>query len=235
MSSTRLPGKVLLPVLGKPLLAYQIERLRQVKEADEIVILTTTNKADDQIVTFCEAQNVLFFRGDEEDVLARYYHAALERRPDAIVRITSDCPLIDPEIVDQVIRAFRYAKPPVDYISNTLQLTFPRGLDVEIFSFKALQEAFLKAREAYEREHVTVYLYRHPKQFKLQNISSPIPLAHHRWTVDTLEDFQLIKLILEALYQTQPYFRLQEVIALLQKHPEWGQINAHIQQKKMPL
>lgn len=234
MNSTRLPGKVLKKVAGKPMLEFLIERLRDCKEIKGIVVLTTDQIADDPIISLCQEQHVSYFRGSEEDVLERYYQAALERGVDGIVRITSDCPLIDPEIVDRIVRAFRYDYPHVDYVSNTLERTFPRGLDVEVFSFKALEKAFYDAIYPEEREHVTVYLYRHPEKFYLKNISHDPSLGHHRWTVDTEEDFTLIKLIVEHLYPLQSRFRFKNVLNLLSAHPDWVSLNAHIEQKTLP-
>ncbi len=233
MGSTRLPGKVMLPVMGKPLLEYLMERLKQVREADELAVLTTTQPDDDQIMAFCQQRGILCYRGPEEDVLTRYHQIAIQRHPDAIVRITADCPLIDPDIVDQVIRSYRETFPTYDYLSNSLIRTYPSGLDTEIFSFQALNRAFQEAKEPAEREHVTLYFYRHPEQFHLKNIASPILLGHHRWTVDTLDDFILIRLILEHLYPSSPLFRLKDILHLLQRHPEWNQINAHIKQKPL--
>ncbi|CUI16639.1 Acylneuraminate cytidylyltransferase [Candidatus Protochlamydia naegleriophila] len=233
MGSTRLPGKILQPVFGKPLLKYIVERLREVKNADEIVVLTTTEASDDIVEDFCQKEGVACFRGSENDVLERYYQAALQRRPDAIVRVTADCPLIDPEIVDAVIDAFKRESPAIDYISNSLKRTYPRGLDVEIFSFEALKKAYQLAIKPEEREHVTVYLYRHPELFKLKNMAHHPSLSQYRWTVDTQEDFTLIRLILEHLYPDNPTFRLQDVLNLLKKYPEWNLINAHIEQKKV--
>lgn len=234
MGSTRLPGKVLKKVLNKPLLDFLVERLKQSKQIDGIVILTSQKPEDDVIASFCQERKVPCFRGSEEDVLDRYYQAALERRPDAIVRITADCPLIDPDVVDQVIREFRQNYLDVDYVTNGLERTFPRGLDVEVFSFKALEQAFKNARRPEEREHVTVYIYRHPEQFRLKNITYTTSLGHHRWTVDTPEDFTLVRLILEHLYPDKPQFRLKDILTLLAQHPDWVQINAHIEQKKLP-
>lgn len=231
MRSKRLPGKVLREVLGKPLLDFQIERLRQAKEANEVVILTSTHPADDAIVEFCKQKEVLCYRGPEDDVLARYQQVAIERQPDAIVRITSDCPLIDPEITDMVIKTYRNAYPTFDYVSNTLKHTFPRGLDTEIFSLQALDNAFKNGQLSEEREHVTPYLYRHPELFNLANVASDINLSKYRWTVDTIEDFTLIKLILEHLYPNQPDFRLYDVINLLKQHPDWMSINSQVKQK----
>lgn len=234
MESTRLPGKVLKKVLGKPLLEFLIERLYYSKEIDEIVVLTTREIADDPIVSFCEEKKIPCLRGSEEDVLDRYYQAALQRKIDGIVRITSDCPLIDPDVVDQLIKTFRREYPKLDYVSNTLERTFPRGLDAEVFSFNALEKAFQNAIYPEEREHVTLYLYRHPEQFTLKNIAHIPSLGHHRWTVDTPEDFALIRLILENLYPIQPQFRLNDILDLLSHHSEWIKLNAHIEQKKLP-
>lgn len=234
MGSTRLPGKVLKKVLNRPLLAFLMERVSQSKEINQSMVVTTNQIQDDVIAEFCEENHFHCFRGSEEDVLDRYYQAALLRRPQGIVRLTADCPLIDPEVIDEVIRVFRQNYPAIDYVSNCLDRTFPRGLDVEVFSFKALEQAFQNAHRPEEREHVTVYIYRHPDRFKLKNVSHQPSLASHRWTVDTQEDFNLIRLILEHLYPIQPAFRLKDILSLLVQHPNWAQLNAHIQQKTLP-
>lgn len=234
MGSTRLPGKVLKEVMGKPLLDFLIERLLQSKEIDDIVVVTSQLSQDDPIFSFCVERGIFCFRGSEEDVLDRYYQAALLRKVDAIVRITADCPLIDPEIVDQIVEFFRKNYRDVDYVSNTLEQTFPRGLDVEVFSFQALQRAAQGAIQPEEREHVTLYLYRHPEVFRLKNIAYSPALPHYRWTVDTPEDFALVSVILENLYPLHPQFRLTDILRLLAKHPKWNEINAHIKQKKVP-
>lgn len=233
MGSTRLPGKVMLPVLNKTLLEYLLERLADVKEADTIAILTTTNPADDNIVSFCKERNILCYRGSEENVLERYFEVAKKRKPDAIIRITSDCPLIDPDIVDKTIKAYKENFPSYDYVSNSLEHTFPRGLDVEVFSYTALEETFKNAIREDEKEHVTPYIYRHPEKFKLKNIYSDQDLSSLRLTVDTKEDFKLIRLILEHLYPQKPHFRLRDILELLRNHPNWIEINANIQQKKL--
>lgn len=233
MGSTRLPGKVMMQVLGKPLLGHLLERLKVSREANAVVVLTSSNPEDNVIERFCHEEGVLCFRGPEEDVLTRFHLAAKKRLPDAIVRITADCPLMDPEIVDNLIRTYRDTFPKYDYISNTMERTFPRGLDVEIVSFKALDRAFKEALEASEREHVTMYFYRHPEIFHLYNIASQqlASLSRLRWTVDTSEDFALIQLIIENLYPNNPNFRFQDIVDLLAIHPDWSQLNAHIQQK----
>jgi spore coat polysaccharide biosynthesis protein SpsF len=233
MGSTRLPGKVLKEVIGRPLLSYLIERLKRVKEADTLVILTTTQSEDDPIISLCEEESVPWFRGSEENVLERYFQAAKRREVDAIVRITSDCPLIDPKIVDQVIRTYKNSFPSYDFVSNSLERTFPRGQDTEIFSFQALEKAFLSAVNQEEKEHVTVYLYKHPELFKLKNVAHQPSLGNLRWTVDTPEDFKLICLILEKLYPSNPQFNMEDILQLLEKNPDWSLINAHIEQKKL--
>ncbi|MBA3722722.1 MAG: glycosyltransferase family protein [Parachlamydiaceae bacterium] len=231
MGSTRLPGKVMMPVLNKPLLGHLIERLWRVKEADAFAILTTNKPEDDEIVSFCKKEGIPCYRGSENDVLDRYHSLAVSRRPDAIVRITGDCPLIDPDIVDLVIRTYRDDKGKYDYVSNTLELTFPRGLDTEIFSYKALERAFRESKDPYEREHVTAFFYRHPELFKLKNVPSMELLSNFRWTVDTQEDYELVRLIIEHLSPIKPDFRLLDILQLFKQHPEWNLINAHIKQK----
>lgn len=230
MTSTRLPGKVLKSVLGKPLLEYQIERLRRVEKAEALVIATTTNATDDPILEWCQALGVDVFRGSEQDVLSRYHGAAQAVRADVVVRVTSDCPLIDPQVIDQVIQVYRDSH--VDYASNALQRTFPRGMDTEVLSFTALTEAHQEATDPPQREHVTPFIYQHPERYTIAHATYPQDLSHHRWTVDTPEDFELIRRILEGLYPQVPLFSLQDCLALLERHPDWSAINAHIEQKK---
>lgn len=234
MGSTRLPGKILKTVLGKPLLEYLIERVKKVKNASTFAILTTTNPQDDSIADYCERHHVLYYRGSEEDVLTRYYEVGLKRKPDAIVRITADCPLVDPDVVDQAIQLFKDSQPDCDYLSNSLQRTYPRGLDVEVFSFKSLEQAHHQAQQPFEREHVTPYFYQHPNLFKLKNMTSGQCLEDYRWTVDTVEDLTLVTLILENLYPHKSDFKLKDILLLLKQHPEWNQINSHVKQKLLP-
>ncbi len=231
MGATRLFGKPLKEVLGKPLLAYEIERLLQAKLPTKLVVATTTHPQDLPIANLAKELGIKAFRGSEDNVLERYYLAAKENKADVIVRVTGDCPLIDPEIVDQVIEDFLKNRENCDYDSNTQILTFPRGLDVEVFSFQALEKAYLEASSQGELEHVTPYIYTHDKLFKLRNIASPINLASHRWTVDTQEDFQLVEKIIQSLYPANKKFRMNDVLQLLSKNPEWVNINAHIPQK----
>jgi spore coat polysaccharide biosynthesis protein SpsF len=231
MTSTRLPGKVLLPVLGKPLLTYQLERLRRARRVDQIVIATTLNATDDPIVELCQALGVTVYRGSELDVLDRYYQAALAQAADVVVRVTSDCPVIDPALVDQVIAA--YTGGGYDYIANTRERTFPRGMDCEVFSMTALTQAWNEGRLPYEREHVTPFLYQHPERYRIGNVASGRELGLHRWTVDTPEDFDLIQRIITTLYPVKPEFTLNDILAEFERHPDWMQINQHIRQKEL--
>lgn len=231
MGASRLPGKPLKQVLGKSLLSYLIERLKQCKTVDRLCIATTTNPQDDVIARAAEKAGVDMVRGSEEDVLARYVQAAQVLKCDLIVRITADCPLMDPALIDQLVTAFKTHSSKVDYLSNTLKRTYPRGMDVEVFSHQALKKAAQEALLPEEREHVTLYMYRHPELFYLENFSYPQDHSNYRWTVDTPEDFVLIKHIIEALYPINPHFNLADILQLMQQHRDWALINQHIPQK----
>lgn len=229
MTSTRLPGKVLLPLAGEPMLTRLVQRLRRAQRADGIVIATTTNATDDPIVALCEELGVPCHRGSEHDVLSRYANAACLNGADVVVRITSDCPLIDPALVDQVIAV--YEEGDSDYVSNMLPPTWPYGMAVEVFSAAALQQAHAEATQPAEREHVTPFIYWHPERYRLRNLASPVDLSQHRWTVDTPEDYELVRRLFEALIPTRPNFTQADVLAVLDHHPDWVAINQHIQQK----
>lgn len=231
MSSTRLPGKVLKKVLGKPLLEYQIERLRRVKLADEIVIATTMRDADQPIINFCNDLSVPYFRGSENDVLARYYGAAKQYKASTVVRITSDCPVIDPMVIDKVISYYLDHLLEFDYVSNTLCRTYPRGMDTEVLPMEALSTAFKEAKLRSEREHVTPFIHRHPERFRLANIAYHKDLSQYRWTVDAPQDLKLIKLIIKTLYPQKPDFTLEDIVNLFFHHPQWMNINKNIEQK----
>jgi spore coat polysaccharide biosynthesis protein SpsF len=231
MTSTRLPGKVLKEVLGRPLLDYQVERLRRVRLQDGLIIATTVNTTDEPLVAFCEERKIPYYRGSEDDVLARYLEAAETFDVANIVRITSDCPLIDPEIVDRVIGTFFNNRENTDYVANTLERTFPRGLDCEIFSSDLLREIDKLATDSSEREHVTSYIYKHLEKYRLMNVAGEEDLSRYRWTVDTAEDFELIRRILTELYPVKPEFSTRDCLELLERHPDWNDINRHVRQK----
>ena len=233
MGSTRLPGKILKKVQGKTLLEIQLERLQQSTLIEQIIVATTTQAQDDVVVDVCKELAINFYRGSEEDVLSRYYEAAVAFDANVIVRLTSDCPLIDPVIVDEVIEIYARQQDTIDYVSNTLERTYPRGLDVEVFSFEALEKAYEEAVLQRDREHVTAYFYSNPDVFKIDHVKGEQDYSHFRWTVDTPEDCELIELILNELYEDKQLFYMQDVIQLLTRYPEWNDINAHIEQKKL--
>jgi spore coat polysaccharide biosynthesis protein SpsF len=230
MGSSRLPGKILLPVLGKTLLQYELERLKRVKSADEIIVATTTDQKDNAVEKLCKQIGTHVFRGSENDVLSRYFEAAQVAKADIVVRVTADCPLIDPEVVDKAITTFIECKS-YPYVSNTLERTYPRGLDCEVFSFESLKAANENAKDQVDREHVTPFIKRAALPDHVRNISYTRNLAQHRWTVDTAEDFELIKRIIESLYPIKADFDLLDILKLLEAHPDWMALNAHIEQK----
>ncbi len=232
MTSTRLPGKVLLRAAGREMLAHQIDRVRHARTVGAICIATTTNPDDDPVADLAGREQVALFRGSEHDVLDRFAKAAAHVDADIAVRLTGDCPLTDPEIIDAVVGVFRAARPPVDYASNSFPRTWPIGLDVEVASMAALRTAAAEAEDPYDREHVMPFLYRHPERFRTAGYPAPADLSGHRWTLDEAGDFELIRRILEALLPAGPVFGWRDVITLLEAHPEWRSLNAGVPQKQ---
>jgi len=234
MGSTRLPGKILKDLMGKTVLQHVIERVQQVKSIDEIIIATTSLDQDDVVVDEAVKRGVNYFRGSENDVLARYYGAAKDNNADIVVRITSDCPLIDPFVTDTIVNFFKDNKI-YDIVTNAgsdlSKRTYPRGLDSEIFSFNALEQAYKQADKQYQREHVTPYIYE--KSSMKYFYKNTVDYSKHRWTLDTDEDFELIKEIYRQLYRGEHDFYLQDIISLFAKYPDMININAHIEQKKL--
>lgn len=230
MTSSRLPGKVLMPIMGKPMLAYLIERLKR-SRVDEIVVATTDRPTDDPIEQLATNLGVGCFRGSEEDVLGRVLLAAKSVGADVIVEITGDCPLIDPDIVDQVLDV--YLSQQVDYASNTLKRTYPRGLDVQVFSTNLLDEVNILTSDPIDHEHVSLYIYEHPEKYRLANLESGLSPAHAnlRLTVDTIEDFSLIESVYNSLYLDNPNFSMGHVLAYLSDNPGVAKINSEIHQK----
>ena len=223
VSSSRLPGKVLKTILDKTMLAHQIERLQLAKNFDKLIVATSSLESDKKIVSLCRELAIDCFQGDINDVLNRYYQAAKVYQPQHIVRVTGDCPLIDAEIVDQVIAL--HLQGSYDYSSNIAPPTLPDGLDVEIFTFKALEIAWQKSKSKADREHVTLFIRNNPQLFKCQNYCYPNDLSHLRWTVDEVEDFEFVSAIYQKLYRDNPNFSLNDVLELLNKEPELALIN----------
>jgi len=231
MTSTRLPGKVMKIVCGKPLLEHFINRLKRVKSADQIVIATTINDIDNQIVDLCKKLDISYYRGSEEDVLGRYYEAAVEYGGDIIIRITSDCPVIDPDVVDYLIDFYMKNLKKYDYVTNTLKRTYPRGMDTEIVSFKALKEAHFNAYDPFDREHVTLFIRNRPTQYRRHNIKYSSDLSRYRLTVDTSEDMELIRRIFESLYVENPEFSMKDILSKMAANPDWIKINSYVKQR----
>ncbi|MBI9014620.1 MAG: glycosyltransferase family protein [Clostridiales bacterium] len=234
VGSTRLPGKVLKELKGHTVLYHVIERVSQSTLIDDIIIATTLNENDDAIEQEAQKCGVKVFRGSEDDVLSRFYLAAENNKSDVVVRITSDCPLIDPNVLDDIINSF-IKNDNIEIATNAgadLKLrTFPRGLDVEVFSCKVLKDAYLNAKEQYQREHVTPYIYENSQNIyhHLNNVN----YSNYRWTVDTEEDFSLVEEIYHRLYSGKHDFFLKEIVNILRKEPKLCDINAHIEQKKL--
>jgi spore coat polysaccharide biosynthesis protein SpsF len=230
VGSSRLPGKVLMDLGGETVLARVVGRLRHATLLDDIMVATTRSAVDDAIVSECQRLAVSCFRGSEEDVLDRYYQAAQVCRADVLVRITSDCPLIDPGLVDETISVFYDQQ--ADYASNTITHTYPRGLDTEVFSRAPLGRAWVEARKSYEREHVTPYFYEHPELFRIASTRGRTDNSQFRWTLDTPEDLQLIRTIYSR-FGNKDDFGWLEAIALMENEPELAELNSHILQKSM--
>jgi len=236
MGSTRLPGKVMKKLCGKSVLEHVIRRVQACLFLDDVVVATTAAPSDDVIAAEASQCGAKWFRGSEDDVLERYYQAAKQYHADVIVRVTADCPLFDPELLGEMILAFRTRDSwgtPLDYLSNTLRRTFPLGLDAEVFSQNALEYAHFHARNQYEREHVTPYIYEHPEIFSLYSFEGNEDLSCHRWTLDTEDDFNLISKMYSELYRENEIFPTISVIVLLGANPEWKGLNAHVKQKKL--
>lgn len=234
MGSTRLPGKILKDLMGKTVLQHVIERVQQVKSIDEIIIATTTFERDDVVVDEAVKCGVNYFRGSENDVLARYYGAAKDNNADIVVRITSDCPLIDPLVTDNIVNFFKH-KEVYDIVTNAgsdlSKRTYPRGLDTEVFSINALEKAYNQADKQYQREHVTPYIYENSS--RIYFYKNTVDYSMYRWTLDTEEDFVLIDRIYRHLYRGEHDFYLESISGLFTKYPELIKINAHIEQIKL--
>jgi len=207
-----------------------VRRVGRCKRGDQVVVATSVSSADDRLVTKCEQIAVPVFRGSELDVLDRFRGAARAFQADVCVRITADCPLIDPEVTDYIIERFWQANPAVDYASNKIPQSYPRGLDTEVFTIAALERAWQNASLSYERSHVTLYIYEHPEQFKLLGITSDVDRAGWRWTVDTPEDLEFVRAVYERL-GPDDQFSWRDVLTLLDREPALRDINSHVRQK----
>ncbi len=226
MGSTRLPNKVMMDLHGKTILEHVVTRVSQSKFVDDIIIATTIGKQDLSIVSFCASHGFRVFVGSEEDVLDRYYQAARLLRPENIIRITSDCPMIDPEIIDLI--GHQHLLVRADYSSNTLDETYPDGLDAEIFTYESLEIAWREALLKSDREHVTPFIKKSPNKFKLLSVKNDENLSHMRWTIDQPEDYKFLGEIYGNIYPKNPKFRTKDVLDEINKHPHLTEINSGI-------
>ena len=224
MGSTRLPGKILTPILGEPMLARMIERVKRAQKLDAIVVATTDKVEDDATAELAQKCGIGVFRGNEKDVLDRFYNAAKEAGADVVMRLTGDCPLMDPAVIDIVAEHFEAAGGSIDYTSTPRN--YPEGLDTEIFTFTALTEASENAKLPSEREHVTPYIKNHPERFTCESwTEGEGDYSTMHWSVDTQADFDFVTEIFEQLYPSNPGFSKDDILALLSEHPEYLEIN----------
>ncbi len=222
MGSTRLPGKIMMDLAGEPLLQRVVERAMCARLLDQVAVATTDRPSDNAVAQFCVNLNVACFRGSQDDVLDRYYRAAQHVQADVVVRLTADCPLLDPHVIDQVIHTFHSGG--YDYVSNTLELTFPDGLDTEVFRREVLDRAWREAQLQSEREHVTPYIWKHPDLFKLGVVRNAENFSGLRWTVDEPADLMFAREIYARLGTAA--FGMSDVLAYLRLRPELKDINA---------
>lgn len=236
MTSTRLPGKILMTAAGKPLLQWHLERLLAARRVDQVALATTSNPEDDQTAELGKKLGVFVFRGSEDDVLGRFAGCAAACGADTVIRVTADCPLIDPALIDDLVDAFA-ATPTIDYCSVDVG-RLPRGLDAEIFAYATLATAAAQAQEPSEREHVTPFIHRRPDRFRLgppigppADPSSPLERAY-RWCVDEAADLELVRLLLAEL-PSDRVFGWRDVCMLLSRHPDWADVNRDVAQRKL--
>ena len=232
MASTRLPGKVLADISGQPMLAHVVERVSSASTLSRVVVATTTDAIDDPVAQLCAERGYSCFRGHPTDVLDRYVQAAREFDAEIIVRITADCPLIDPALIDRTISAFLKADPPADFAANRFpgRRIYPIGEDVEVCSIEALEKAWREADQPDQREHVMPYLYQVEGRFRVVYLESERDLGDLRWTVDTAEDLAFVREIFKR-FDSRTDFNLDDILALIKREPELAEINAQVQQK----
>lgn len=230
--STRFPNKVFASIDGKPLLWHVVNRLKYSKLIDDVIVATTINAKDDMIEEWCHKEGVKCFRGSEDDVLNRYYRCSVAFPSDVIVRVTADDPFKEPKIIDQVIN--RLIEKRLDLVTNNFPPSFPEGLDCEAFTFQVLEIMENTARDSFEREHVTQYVYHNPDKFMIENVSSEVQISSYRWTIDNQEDYEMV----EAVYNNRKegekgILLMDEILRILKEKPEIAQINSHVKRSAM--
>lgn len=230
MGSTRLPGKVLSPVLGRPMLAVLLSRLQRARTVQKLIVATTDLPVDASIVGVATDCGATCFRGSENDVLDRYYQAALPEAPDLVVRLTADNPFVDGEFVDAAVEAF--LDSGADFTDTSLSRTYPLGLAAEVFTMSALESAWREDTDPATREHVTVFIAARPERFRQLRIAHETDLSRMRWTVDTLEDLTFVRRVFDHFGDEK--FSWREILPVLADHPEWVEINQHVPQRGAP-
>lgn len=230
MGSTRFPSKVLKEIREKSLLELYVNRVRPSKRIEKIVIATTDKPADDQIERLASGIGVSCFRGNENDLLDRYYQCAKKFGVDVIVRLTPDDPFVDHEVIDKAVDIF--LKEKVDFVTNHFDPTYPEGLDIEVYSFEAMEKSWKEAKLLSEREHVFPYIQNNPDKFKIINFKQEKDFSHLRWTIDYECDYEMTKIIYDCLYDKKPIFLQEDILTLLQAHPEIAEMNSHIKRKE---
>ena len=230
--SSRLPDKVSLDLVGQPLLVRQVERVQRARLAGRVAVITTTEPGDDALATLCQQHGIEVFRGDALDLLDRHYQAARHfGETEAVVKIPSDCPLIDPAIIDKVLGFYDATRGQYDFVSNLHPATYPDGNDVEVMTLGALETAWREASRPLEREHTTPYFWENPNRFRLANVTWETGLDYsmsHRFTIDYPADYEFIKAVYEALYPANPAFGLADILALLKQRPDLYGLNANL-------
>lgn len=233
MNSTRLPGKVAMPLAGRPMIEHVLGRAGRIQGVDEVVLAGADSPADDRLAGYVRRlPGVAVVQGAEDDVLGRFVRACRLARADVVVRITGDCPLLSPSVSGRVLRAYYEDPDRYDYASNTLHRTYPRGLDTEVVSRRVLERADAEAETAAEREHVTLHVCRRPDAFRLRSVEARHLYPRYRWTVDTRADYRLIRRIFDELYPDDPYFEFADVLELMTRRREWTRLNHHVLQKR---
>jgi spore coat polysaccharide biosynthesis protein SpsF len=224
MGSSRLPGKVMAEIAGKPMLFHVVNRVRRAKKIHQVAVATSTHASDDPIAVFCDGNGISCFRGSEEDVLDRFYRAAKHFQADVIVRLSSDCPLHDPEVIDRVVEAL--LEGDADFVSGGMKTTYPDGLDAAAFPMAVLDQTWREAKLKSDREHVTTYIHKHPEIFRLKTVRCNEDLSHHRWTVDEPQDLEFVRTVYAHLGDVP--FGMRDILDLLKRNPELNKINTGI-------
>jgi spore coat polysaccharide biosynthesis protein SpsF len=232
MASSRLSGKVLADIAGRPMLARVVERASRAKELDKLVVATTIDEEDDAVAASCKENGFAYYRGSAIDVLDRFFQAAQQHEANVVVRLTADCPLIDPEVIDRTVLAFLDANPPVDFAANRLpgRRSSPIGLDTEVCSMAALERAWREADQVHQREHVMPYLYEVPGRFRTLLVWDDRDYSRHRWTVDTPEDLELVRRVY-SYFNGGDTFSWKEVLELVEREPWLAKINSEVVHK----